>query len=130
MLSFRGAFIPYLIEIAAATYKHLLEVVMCELLSEAMIFLALGFATLSAFSLWFDVKTIKTKLAMIAGIAALLPTIIIIAEHVAYYLISNDITMFLLFNTIQFMWTRILALWCLPFISGVLLFLGTNRKLA
>lgn len=100
------------------------------LISEAIIFFLAGALNLSVFSLWFDCRLRKTKIALIVEIIMTAPALLLLLAYIIWLVFPNSplIWYFVLIG-LHYKLLRIPLFWMLPFISGCVFFFRRNKKI-
>ena len=99
------------------------------LISEAIIFFLAGVLNLSVFSLWFDCRLRKTKIALIVEIIMTAPSLLLLLTYTIWLVFPNSpLTWYFVLIGLHYKLLRIPLFWMLPFISGCVFFFRWNRK--
>jgi len=99
------------------------------LISEAIIFFLAGALNLSVFSLWFDCRLRKTKIALIVEIIMTAPALLLLLTYIIWLVFPNSpLTWYFVLIGLHYKLLRIPLFWMLPFISGCVFFFRRNKK--
>ena len=99
------------------------------LISEAIIFFLAGALNLSVFSLWFDCRLRKTKIALIVEIIMTAPSLLLLLTYIIWLVFPNSpLTRYFVLIALHYKLLRIPLFWMLPFISGCVFFFRRNKK--
>lgn len=99
------------------------------LISEAIIFFTAGVLNLSVFSLWFDCRIRKTRIAIIVGIIMAVPSLLLLLTYIIWLVFPNSpLTWYFVLIGLNYKLLRIPLFWALPFFLGCLFFLRRNGK--
>ena len=99
------------------------------LISEAIISFLAGALNLSVFSLWFDCRLRKTKIALIVEIIMTAPSLLLLLTYIIWLVFPNSpLTWYFVLIALHYKLLRIPLFWMLPFISGCVFFFRRNKK--
>lgn len=127
-LLFRATVLPVLYQIAGRTYRYHLETAILNFISLSIMSWLFAYAILSVLSFRFELYVGGRKAAGLIGAVLLVPAFSLILEYLGYIALHRSEGMYFFTFLIMHQTMRALVSLILPFISGLLIFLGTNRK--
>lgn len=127
---FRAIILPVIIQITRRTYLYFLESLMLDFVSHSVVSWLFAYLILSVLSFWFGLHVSERRAVGLTGVILLVPEFCMILEYLVYIALHRSEGMYIFSFLAAHQTMRSLVSFVFPFISGLLIFLGTNRRSA